>query len=311
MSSPIEDTFKRAAEIQWRQNRQIQSGRVVAIDRTSLPWTLTVEFVTAHNEKYQVEGIAVDPVFAFPDAGAIFVLPRNRGNGTEDNTEAPVIAVEVSRGESDEAASITGFHADYNLPEAFGLAQLVHSMFPGGSIRYFKGLDDNFVIEPFEFVWRNDDPNTPTIGLNAGLNAGLTPKEGSANITGKEINLFAGKPGAVQETAIRVWIEALEDGGRVNIMYGIDPDVTGVAARHVADIPLVHPSAVDAGSGKIRTEAADPALTDGSSAANSGNAPGPGGHEHPIPHIHEMAEHFHEIPILAVRPIRIWYADPA
>ena len=305
MTSPIEDTFRRTAEIQWRQNRQIQSGRVVAIDRTSLPWTLTVEFVTAHNEKYQVEGISVDPVFAFPDSGAIFVLPRNSGNGTEDNTQAPVIAVEVSRGESDEAASITGFHADYNLPEGFGLAQLVHSMFPGGSIRYFKGLDDNFVIEPFEFAWTNDDPNTATVGLNAGL----TPKEGSANITGKEVNLFAGKPGAVQETAIRVWIEALEDGGRVNIMYGLDPDVTRVRARHVADIPLVHPSAVDATSGKIRTEPADPAVTDGSSPSQTASAPGPQSHEHSNPHTHEMAEHFHQIPILAVRPIRIWYAD--
>lgn len=300
MTSPLEDTLRRAREGQERQSRQIQSGQIVEIDRSTLPWTAIVEFVTAHNEAYRVAGIALDPLISFPDAGAIFVLPRNEGAGAEDGTGAPSIAVEVARGESDEAASITGFHADFEL---FGGAIFPEARFPGVVLRYRKGNEEPplFILTPRDFPWTDD-------GGGGDQNAGLHPGGGSVNIAGREINLFAGKPDDVKETALRVWIEPLPDGGRVNILYGLDPDVTPAAARHVADIPLVHPSAVDGESGKIRTEPSDPPTSDGSSRAQT--APNSGvPHQHDITHDHPMAEHFHEIPILAVRPLRIWYAE--
>lgn len=308
MTSPLEDTYKRAREGGERQSRQIQSGRVVKIDRTTLPWTLTAEFVTAHNEAYQIEGITLDPVIALPDSAAIFVLPRNEGDGAEQDTQAPVIAVEVSRGEADEAASITGFHADFTETaegRALAFVDEFEAQYPATQVRYVRGGVEGapFLVIPRVLVWTDDVDGS----IQA---AGHQPSDGSANMTGEEINLIAGNPEDIRETAIRVWLEPLADGGRVNIVYGGE-SVTGESAiRHVADIPLVHPSAVNGGSGKIRTEPADPAVSDGSSAGTTGiDGAGDAAHDHPIPHTHTMAQHYHEIPILAVRPIRIWYAE--
>lgn len=289
MTSPLNDIQRRSREVAERQGRQIQSGQIVGIDRTTLPWTVTAEFVTSHSEAFRVSGITLDPLVSLPDSGAVFVLPRNVGDGAEDGTEASAVAVEVARGESDEASSITGFHAAYddftNPLFNAGLAT-----FPGVSVRYIRtdGSPRVYEVNPTVFPWTDD-------GGGADQLAGSQPAQASVNVGGREINLFVGKPDDVKETALRVWIEPLAEGGRVNIVYGIDPDAVNLSARHVADIPLVHPSAVDGASGKIRTEPANPANTD--------SASGPGSHAHP------MNDHFHEIPILAVRPIRIWYAD--
>ena len=294
----FQEMFERGRQSATRQTRQIQSGRVVHIDRSSLPWTVDVEFVDAnHPNGYVVPGIPMDPLINLADSGAIFVLPRNFGDGAEEDTEAPSVAVEAAQGDSDEANSIVQWHGHYSQ-QAMVVGEL---QFPGVLVNFARtGADDGWEVLPARFPWTNDDGGT--------LPASVQPPPGSLNLSGQEVNLYAGKTTDVKETALRVWLEPTADGyGRVNILYGVDHNAVGVAARRVADIPLVHPSAVDDTSGKIRTEPADPEATAGANPAASGNAGG-NSHSHAIPHTHPMADHFHEIPILAVRPIRIWYA---